>query len=108
MTAGLMPEYTSLTIFAIGAAVAIDMVLLRTRLVSRLTFWISLGLMFFFQVFVDGWLTRSDRTIVIYDPDRLSGVRLFFNTPVEDFGFGFALILCTLSVWTRLARADRS
>ena len=50
MTAGLMPEYTSLTVLAIGAAVAIDMVLLRTRSVSRLTFWISVGLMFFFQV----------------------------------------------------------
>ena len=103
-----MPEYTSLTVLSISAAFVVDLLLLRTRLVSRLTFWISLGVMFFFQVFVDGWLTRSDHTIVIYDPDRLSGLRLFFNTPVEDFGFGFALILCTLSVWTRLARTDRS
>ena len=60
-----------------------------------------------FQVFVDGWLTRATDTIVIYRREDFSGVRVFFNSPIEDFGFGFALILLTLSVWTRLTAVRR-
>jgi lycopene cyclase domain-containing protein len=99
-----MPAYAALTILAICVSVVLDLALLRTKLVFRATFWLSLAIMLFFQVFVDGWLTRKQGTIVIYDQARFSGLRLFFHTPVEDFGFGFALILCTLAVWTRLGR----
>ena len=45
---------------------------------------------------------RASDTIVIYNEADFSGVRVFFNSPIKDFGFGFALILLTLSVWTRL------
>ena len=98
-----MPAYSALTAVVIGVSVIVDIVVLRTNLLGRVTFWLSLAIMLFFQVFVDGWLTRKRATIVIYNPHHFSGVRLFFNTPIEDFGFGFALILSTLSVWTRLA-----
>jgi lycopene cyclase domain-containing protein len=97
-----MPAYTALTVFAIGMSVVLDLCVVRTQLLFRKKFWLSLAIMMFFQVLADGWLTRSRGPIVIYNSDHFSGFRLFFNTPVEDFGFGFALILCTLSVWTRL------
>jgi lycopene cyclase domain-containing protein len=99
--------YPALTLAAMVATVLVDLVVLRTRLVATAAFWVSLAVMFLFQIFVDGWLTRSTGTIVRYDPDHLSGLRVGFNTPIEDFGFGFALILLTLSVWRALGRAAR-
>jgi lycopene cyclase domain-containing protein len=100
-------EYTALTIVAIGVVVAVDLVALRTRLLVRRTFWIALGIMWFFQIFVDGWLTKLSAPIVLYDPEQFSGIRLFFDSPLEDFGFGFALILLTLSIWEALGRRER-
>ncbi len=100
-----MPTYTAIAVGCMAAAVAVDTVVLRTRLVIQPRFWISMAIMVFFQVFVDGWLTRSTETIVRYDDARTVGVRVFFNTPVEDFGFGFGLILLTLSLWRRFTAA---
>ncbi len=99
-----MPAYTVLTIVAVILAVLFDLFVTRSRVVTTGRFWASLAIMFFFQVFVDGWLTRSEGTIVIYDQSETSGIRVFFNTPIEDFGFGFALILLTLSTWDWLGR----
>lgn len=95
--------YTALTVVAMAAAAGVDVFVLRTRLLATRAFWISLVIMVFFQIFVDGWLTRTRDTIVSYDPEEISGVRVFFNSPIEDFGFGFALIVLSLSVWTRLS-----
>lgn len=94
-----MPAYPALTILAMAATVAFDLRVTRSRLVTRPLFWASFGIMCFFQVFVDGWLTRSTSTIVNYDDDETLGIRVFFNSPIEDFGFGFAMILMTLSIW---------
>lgn len=102
-----MPAYTAITLIGMVLTVLLDDVVLRTRLVRTATFWISLGIMFFFQIFVDGWLTRARDTIVFYNPDDFSGIRVFFHTPIEDFGFGFALILATLSVWQALRRREQ-
>ena len=102
-----MPTYTFVAVVAMSIAVVTDMLVLRTGLLAQRAYWISLAIMVFFQVFIDGWLTRARSTIVVYDRHGMSGVRVFFNTPVEDFGFGFALILLTLSIWTRLTRLNR-
>jgi lycopene cyclase domain-containing protein len=93
-------SYPMLTLAAMAVAVAVDTIGLRTHLLRTRAFWASLAIMFSFQVFVDGWLTRSTGTIVRH----LSGLRIGFNTPIEDFGFAFALILLTLSVWHALGR----
>jgi lycopene cyclase domain-containing protein len=104
-----MPEYTVCTLLAVVVVVALDLRVLRTRLVRTGTFWISLGIMWSFQIFVDGWLTKLTSPIVRYHPDHFSGIRLFFDSPIEDFGFGFAMILLTLSTWDALgARSARS
>jgi len=100
--------YTVWTVLAMGLAVAIDLTVLRTRLVTTANFWITIVITTFFQIFVDGWLTRSEGTIVNYSDDVHLGIRVFYNSPVEDFGFGFAMLLLTLSVWRALERrADR-
>jgi lycopene cyclase domain-containing protein len=101
---GDVPAYTALTVVAVVVVVVVDLRVLRTRLLLRRSFWVALAIMWSFQVFVDGWLTRARDTIVSYDDAQTLGVRVFFNTPVEDFAYGFALILLTLSVWDRLGR----
>lgn len=99
-----VPEYTVLTVLGVVAVLAVDVVVLRTRLVATKAFWVSLAIMWFFQIFVDGWLTKLSAPIVLYAPEHFSGIRVFFDSPIEDFGFGFALILSTLSVWEALGR----
>jgi lycopene cyclase domain-containing protein len=74
---------------------------LRTRLLCRKAFWVSYAIMFGFQLLVNGLLTGL--RIVQYDPDTILGPRLAY-APVEDLGFGFALILLTLSCWVALGR----
>jgi lycopene cyclase domain-containing protein len=49
-----------------------------------------------FQLVFNGILTG--RGVVRYDPDAILGPRVV-SAPVEDLGFGFALVLTTLSVW---------
>ncbi|MEZ5406535.1 MAG: lycopene cyclase domain-containing protein [Acidimicrobiales bacterium] len=100
-----VPAYTALALALTVVAVIVDVYVLRTRVLGRGSVWVSLAIMGFFQIFVDGWLTRARDTIVNYEPAHTSGVRVFFNTPVEDFGFGFGLIVLTLSVWAWLGTA---
>jgi lycopene cyclase domain-containing protein len=97
-----LPVYTVATVLAIGTTVAVDLWVLKTRLTAGRPFWITMAICWGFQIFVDGWLTKADGTIVEYRSDAHAGVRVFFNSPIEDFGFGFALILLTLSVWQTL------
>ena len=54
-----------------------------------------------FQVPVDGWLTKLRDPVVIYDPDQMLGLRAPWDIPVEDFGFGFAMVTLTILLWRR-------
>ncbi len=99
-----MGEYSVMTLGGMAITVLVDVVLLRTRVLLTKVFWISLSIMWFFQILVDGWLTKLSAPVVLYNEMRFSGQRLFFDSPIEDFGFGFAMILLTLSVWEALGR----
>jgi lycopene cyclase domain-containing protein len=93
--------YTELTIIAVLGALALDLVLLRTRLVCRRAFWTAYAILAGFQLLVNGTLTGL--RVVRYDPRSILGLRLAW-APVEDLGFGFALILLTLTCWVRAGR----
>src|SRR5437764_6236476 len=71
-------SYTVAAGLAVLGALALDLLVLRTRLVAG-------------------------RQVVRYDPHAILGLRLAY-APVEDLGFGYALVLVTLSVWVRLGR----
>lgn len=101
-----MPEYTLATLLTMLAVIAIELVWLRTGLFRSARYWISLAIVLCFQVLVDGWLTKLSDPIVIYNADRMSGVRWPWDIPVEDFGFGFAMVTLTLLVWRRLTARD--
>jgi lycopene cyclase domain-containing protein len=93
--------YTWLVVGGLVGVAACDLAVLRTRLLCRKAFWVSYAIMFGFQLLVNGVLTGL--RIVQYDPDTILGLRLAY-APVEDLGFGFALILLTLSCWVALGR----
>jgi lycopene cyclase domain-containing protein len=89
-------SYTALAVAGVVAAVALDTVVLRTRLLARRLFWTAYAIVVFFQLVTNGILTGF--RIVRYDPAAILGPRLLF-APVEDLLFGFALVLSTLAWW---------
>jgi lycopene cyclase domain-containing protein len=102
--------YTAIAVAAALAAVALDRTAARTRLTTSGTWWAAYGIIVVFQLLTNGWLTG--RRIVRYDPTAILGSgrvtpvgegRLFY-APVEDLGFGFALVLTTCVVWVWLGR----
>jgi lycopene cyclase domain-containing protein len=97
----MIGAYTAAALAAIAAAVLMDLVVARTRLLRTRLFWASYAIVVFFQLIVNGILTGLG--IVQYDPDVIVGIRLV-SAPVEDLGFGFGLVTLTLVAWTRLGR----
>lgn len=88
--------YTAAAALGVLAALALDLFVLRTRLVTGLTFWLAYPIIFAFQLASNGVLTG--RRIVTYDPSTIIGVRLV-HAPLEDLAFGFALVVASLSSW---------
>ena len=62
-----MPEYTVAAVVAAVAVVLLELRVLRTGLFRRGGYWITLAIVFAFQVAVDGWLTKLSAPIVRYD-----------------------------------------
>ena len=104
---GTVPWYTVLTAVAIVAVLAYELLVARTGVLRRSSFWLSMAIVWSFQVFVDGWLTKLSSPIVRYAPETFSGIRIFFDSPIEDFGFGFAMITLTIITWEQLGRRER-
>ncbi len=88
--------YTQAALLGVIGAGLLDLVVLRTRLLTRKAFWVSYAIIIFFQLVTNGILTGRD--IVTYDPAAITGVRLAF-APVEDLLFGFSLVVQTLAWW---------
>ena len=95
--------YTVAVAVGIGAVLGMDLVVLRTRLVLRRLFWASYPIVLAFQLLFNAILTG--RGVVRYNPDAILGLRVA-SAPVEDLGFGFALVLMTLSLWVWWAGAS--
>ena len=102
--------YTAVTVAAVLGAVALDRWAAHTRLTTSSAWWTAYGIIVFFQLLTNGWLTG--RRIVRYDPDAIIGDervhlvgagRLVF-APVEDLAFGFALVLTSCVAWMWLGR----
>ena len=94
--------YTVAAGLAVAAALAIDLVGLRTRLVLGRVFWLSYAIILVFQLLANGVL--AGRGVVRYDPAAILGPRVA-GAPIEDLAYGFALVLTTLAVWSRLGRS---
>ena len=97
--------YTLAALIAVCAALGLDVAVLQTRLTWRRGFWASYGIVLAFQLLVNGVLTGL--RIVRYNPHDILGRRLAY-APVEDVGFGFALVLATLSTWVWIGRREQT
>ena len=93
--------YTSSSLAAAGAVVALELLVLRTGLFRDRAFWLAYAIIVFFQCLVDGWLTKLSAPIVLYDEERMTGWRIPWDVPVEDFAFGFAMCVLALLLWER-------
>ena len=89
-----MPEYTLLTLVAVVAVVAAELIYFKSGIFATAQYWWTMLIIFAFQIPVDGWLTKLSAPIVIYNPDEIFGLRAPWDIPIEDFGFG--------SPWSRL------
>jgi len=97
-------EYLVAALAAVALVVAAELLLFRTGLFRRKAYWITMAIVFAFQIAVDGWLTKLDDPIVRYADWAISGVRVPWDIPVEDFLFGFAMVTLTLLLWERARR----
>ncbi len=96
-----MPEYTLLTGVAIVGVVLLELCWFRTGIFGSLQYWVSMIIVFAFQIPVDGWLTKLSNPIVIYNPEQMLGIRAPWDIPIEDFGFGFAMVTLAILLWRR-------
>lgn len=101
--------YTQLALMGVAASVVLDLLVLRTRLLTRRVFWVAYAIILTFQLVTNAVLTglrvvRYDGAAIVGDstaaaaPTFVGDGRLAF-APVEDVAFGFALVLLTLVLW---------
>lgn len=99
-------EYTWAAIVSVVLVVAVELAWLRTGIFATATYWIAYGIVVFFQILVDGWLTKLSAPIVIYSPDHFTGWRAPFDIPVEDYLFGFSMVTLAIIVWLSVGRSE--
>lgn len=102
-----LPAYTVAAAAAPVAVVALELLVLRTGLFRQGRYWIAVAMLLGFQVLFGGWLTKPQATVVHYTDAPTIGVRAPLWFPVEDFGFGFAMITFTLLAWRWYGRQPR-
>lgn len=107
VTFGILPAYTVLAVTAVVIVVLVELIWLRTGILRSGTYWATIAIVLAFQVLVDGWLTKLDDPIVIYHADAITGVRFPWDVPIEDYGFGFAMVTTVILAWEVAARRER-
>jgi lycopene cyclase domain-containing protein len=103
-----VPEYTVLTLIAVGAVVVLELAWLRTGIFTTVQYWLAMVIVFAFQIPMDGWLTKLSDPIVIYNPVEHLGIRAPWDIPIEDFGFGFAMVTLAILLWRRALDRQKS
>jgi lycopene cyclase domain-containing protein len=91
--------YFLLAQLAIVAVVLAEIFIFKTGLFSDIRFWLAYGIVVFFQLLTNGYLTFNE--IVTYNPEVIGGTRVAF-APVEDLFFGFSLVTMTMLVWVKI------
>ena len=99
-----MGEYTLAASVAAVVVVVAELAWLRNGLFRDRTYWIAMGIVAFFMILVDGWLTKLSAPVVLYARDEFSGIRFPWDIPVEDYLFGFALVTLVMLLWERAGR----
>jgi lycopene cyclase domain-containing protein len=96
----VIPEYTAASAAGVVLTVLLELLVLRTGLFRDPRYWVALAIVAAFQLLVNGVLTSPP--IVSYAPAAILGPRIAC-APVEDLGFGFAMVTTTIALWRRAA-----
>ena len=94
----MIREYTLFSATGIVLTVLLELLVLRTGLFRDLRYWVALAIVAAFQLLVNGVLTCPP--IVSYNPAEIIGPRIAC-APIEDLGFGFAMVTTTIALWRR-------
>ena len=94
----MIPEYTLASACGVVLTVLLELLVLRTGLFRDPRYWVALAVIAAFQLLVNGVLTCF--SIVAYNPAEILGPRVAC-APVEDLGFGFAMVTTTIALWRR-------
>jgi lycopene cyclase domain-containing protein len=97
--------YTQIALVAVVYTVVLDLVILRTGLIRRRTFWVAYAIVLCFQIVANAALTAP--SIVRYNATDVIGTATpylighgrFAYAPVEDLLFGFALVTQAMVWW---------
>ncbi|MEJ2050558.1 MAG: lycopene cyclase domain-containing protein, partial [Calditrichota bacterium] len=93
-------SYTGIVWLAFGSVLGLDQILQIRLLQERQTYY-YLGIVTLFILIFNGYLTA--RPLVLYDESYLLGLRIF-TIPVEDFIYGYALILFSVILYEKFRR----
>jgi lycopene cyclase domain-containing protein len=88
--------YTQLAILSVLLVIIADRYLLKVRLLEKKAYWTAYGIIIFFQLLTNWWLTS--RKILSYSEEVIIGWRIA-SAPVEDLLFGFSMVTLTMSLW---------
>lgn len=91
-------EYTGLVLVVLAISVLVDQVL-DTKLFLQSRFYLYLAIIIGFTLIFNGYLTW--RPVVQYGEAYQAGIRIF-TIPIEDFGYGLALLISTTSIYEKL------
>jgi lycopene cyclase domain-containing protein len=98
-----MGEYTIIALLAVFAVITVELRVLHTDLLRTRPYWIAMAICYAFMIAVNGWLTKLTAPIVVYDSDAVTGWRLPWDIPVEDYLFGYALLTLAMLLWDAAA-----
>jgi len=93
-------EYAGTVLLALTVVAGLDQVL-RTRLLRQGRTYRYLGVVTLFILLFNGYLTF--RPLVLYADSYLLGLRIL-TIPVEDFLYGYALVILTVLIYHRFRR----
>jgi lycopene cyclase domain-containing protein len=96
-------SYQYLALASVVIALLLEFFVIRSGILRTLNFYLAYLIVLFFQLLTNGYLTGNQ--IVQYDPNAIIGTRIAY-APLEDLLFGFALVMLTMAVWTRLGKSS--
>jgi lycopene cyclase domain-containing protein len=96
----VIPGYSLAAAGGVVLTVLLELLVLRTGLFRDRRYWVALAIVAAFQLLVNGVLTCTP--IVTYNPAAILGPRIAC-APIEDLGFGFALVTTTIALWRHSA-----
>ncbi len=103
----VIPAYPGFSLLAVTVVVLIELRWLRTGIFGQKAYWIAMGIIFAFQIPVDGWMTKLSDPIVIYNPEVLSGWRFPLDIPTEEFVYAWAMLTLAILLWERAGQRTR-